>query len=825
MTIKNTTKKSAALALLMTAAPCFAAGLSVSPNETLEKPGLSVIVHQNAFHPVFRDEKNGGLQIVQHDVRIATDGEVRLNPTPEQWDPVPALVKREHTAKAISVTSGYADVGLSYHITVSPEGEGFRIVVDLDKPLPANLVGKAGFNFDFVPPSYFGKTFLMGAAPGLFPRSPTGPMKKDGSGDPEPMAQGASKLVLSPEDPMTRVSIVSDTAPLALYDARNRAQNGWFVVRALIPAGTSKNAIVWHVTPNVVKGWMRTPVVSFNQAGYTPKRSKVAIIEMDPRFKAPADAEVVKLDASGAAKPVFRGKIAPWGLWTRYKYARFDFSKLTEPGIYAIRFAGRTTNPFRIAPDAYDRIWQTSLDTYLAEQMDHVEVREQYRTWQGPSHLDDARQAPPNIDHFDGYKMGPNLDSPFKPGEHIPGLNVGGWQDAGDYDIQTLDNAMVVKNLVWGRELYGLDWDETTVDHDARLVEIRKPDGVADAVQQIKHGTLQLLAQYKVFGHAIVGIVEPTLKEYTHLGDAGSQTDRLVFDPALKPNQTTGGFSGKPDDRWAFTSDVPVDDYAMAGALAAASRQLKDSDPALAAEALAAAKVVWANQQNLGDRMNRPERGNWSEGPIEIAAIPATVEMILATKGDPVYTAKLKAMMPQIKQYFAFLGSPLLRALPYMDADYKAELHAAAVAVKANLDQELAKTPFGVPVSLGTWAGAGQVANFGASMYMAHQAFPDVFGTDYTLAALDYILGRHPANNLSLVIGVGAHSKALMYGHNRADYSAVPGAMTPGVLVIKPDFPEQKDDWPFLWFENESTVATTSSYILLANAGLAASKE
>ena len=123
-------------------------------------------------------------------------------------------------------------------------------------------------------------------------------------------------------------------------------------------------------------------------------------------------------------------------------------------------------------------------------------------------------------------RWAPNLDSPFKAGEHIPGLNVGGWQDAGDYDIQTPDNAWVVRDLVWAHELFGLDWDETSVDEAARAVEIRKPDGVQDALQQIRHGTLQLLAQYKVFGHAIVGIIDPMLRQYAHLGDAGSQTDR-----------------------------------------------------------------------------------------------------------------------------------------------------------------------------------------------------------------------------------------------------------------------------------------------------------
>jgi hypothetical protein len=53
-----------------------------------------VIVEQNHFSPIFFDEKNAGIQIVMHGERIATDGEVRLNPTPEQWDPVPIFGER-----------------------------------------------------------------------------------------------------------------------------------------------------------------------------------------------------------------------------------------------------------------------------------------------------------------------------------------------------------------------------------------------------------------------------------------------------------------------------------------------------------------------------------------------------------------------------------------------------------------------------------------------------------------------------------------------------------------------------------------------------------
>jgi hypothetical protein len=828
--IAMTTKTGLALAVLVCAAPCFAAGLTLTPQNNLETQGLTVNVYQMKFHPVFFDEKNAGLQLILHDERIATDGEVRLNPTPEQWDPIPTLVGREKgkVPNQVVVKSGYPAHKMAYKLVVTAEGDGgFRISVDLDKPVPKDLIGKAGFNLDFVPTSYFGKSFLMGEAPGLFPRIPLGPMAKDGSGDPLPLAEGAKTLTLSPEDALTRVTIASDTAPLMLFDARNRAQNGWFVVRALIPAGKTKGALVWHVKPNLVKGWTRTPVVSFNQAGYTPERTKVAVIEMDAKFTPPAEASLIRLEADGSRQSVLTAKIKPWGNWTRYAYATFDFSSVKQPGVYAIAFAGRTTNPFRIAPDAYAKIWQPSLDTYLAEQMDHMAIREQYRVWSGLSHMDDARQAPASYVHFDGYKMGPDLDSPFKPGEHIPGLNVGGWQDAGDYDIETPSNALVVRDLVMAKERFGLDWDETSIDEAAHAVEIRKPDGVNDAQQQIRHGALQLLAQYKVFGHAISGIVDPTLKQYTHLGDSGSQTDGRIYDPKLGPNEISGNNSGKTDDRWAFTPDAPGTDLFAAAGLAAAARALEASDPKLAAECLAAAKAMWANQQDgkAQPRMNRPDRAGWMEGALDLANVSATVELVLATRGDAVYTAKLKTLMPVITQRFEFLGGTAVRALPYMDEAYRSALHAATKEGLPKLEAELAKTPFGVPVWLGTWAGSAQVAMFGATMYDLHKAFPDLIGTQYTLDALDFLLGRHPVHNLSLVTGVGAASKQIMYGHNRADYSFVPGALVPGVLVIQPDFPEQKTEWPFLWFENEATVGSAAAYIVAANAAIAALKE
>jgi endoglucanase len=809
-------------AFLLLVLPCGpapqAADLSLNGLDYLDTQGLSVLVYQNTFHPVFRDQKMGGVEIILHGERIATGGEIRLQPTPEQWDPVPLFAARTHgpLANQLIAASGYPDLNLSYRLEVTAEGEGFRVAVNLDHPLPASLVGKAGFNLEFLPTAYFGKTYSADATAGVFPRHPQGPMARNAGGEAEPLplAHG-QRIVLSPEDPATRVSIAAQDGTLELFDGRTRAQNGWFVVRQLLPADRTGNALVWHVRPHVIPNWVRSPVVSFNQVGYTQQRSKVAVIELDPRGTGATTARVLKLTAEGDYRPVFTAAVKPWGRWLRYQYATFDFSAVREAGIYRIEYAGRSFGPFRIDEDVYRKgVWQPSLDTYLAVQMDHIKVRESYRVWHGVSHMDDARQAPVNHTHFDGYSMGATSDSPFAAGAHVPGLNRGGWYDAGDYDIRTQTHARVITDLVLAREGFGLDWDETSVDEDARLVQIHRPDGVPDVLQQIKHGVLQLLAQYSAFGHAIPGIIEPTLEEYTHLGDAASKTDGRIYDPHLGALATEGDHSGVPDDRWAFTSHTTPLNYAAAASLAAASRVLRGYDNALADQCLATARSVW--QEEHGHPPVIFNSFNTTGGSLDEEETKAAVELLVTTR-DSRYAQRLRELLPVMQKNFANLGWLAARALPFMDEEFKRALKATLVDFKARQDAQLGKNPFGVPISTGTWGGAATVTDFAVHMYYLHQAFPDVIGPEPMLNAFDYVLGRHPASNLSYVSSVGTASKLAAYGNNRADYTFIPGGMVPGIVIIQPDFPELKADWPFLWYESEYVVDAATSFILTAN--------
>ncbi len=159
-----------------------------------------------------------------------------------------------------------------------------------------------------------------------------------------------------------------------------------------------------------------------------------------------------------------------------------------------------------------------------------------------------------------------------------------------------------------------------------------------------------------------------------------------------------------------------------------------------------------------------------------------------------------------------------------MDAQYKTQLEQEVRAYKTRVDGFVSKNPYGVPIMHGAWGGTGAAVGFATQMYFLHQAFPEIIGTDCTLRGIDYVLGMHPASNVSYVSTIGTHSRLVAYGNNRADYTFIPGGIIPGIVIVEPDFPELKDNFPFLWFENEYVGDTVTSYILAANAANAVAK-
>jgi endoglucanase len=793
--------------------------LGLNELDYFEARGFNVLVFNNWYSSLFGDSKISGIEIIHHEVRTATNGDVRLNPTPVQWDAIPELVERKvnRENKSIEVFLTYPFYHFTYMIKAEPRDDGILLSVNLDKEIPPELEGVAGFHLEFLPASYSKKGYLMDGKSHIFPLYPSGPMTIDqkGTAEPKPLAVG-KVLVLAPEDPARHVTIKSvGGGDLLLFDGRNKAQNGWYVVRTLIPPGRSGSVVQWHLTASTIPEWIRQPVIAYSQVGYHPLQEKVAVIELDKNDNPLTEASLLKVMEDGRLEEQYSGPVKRWGGYLRYNYCTFDFTPMKESGLYVIQYNQIVTDPFRIDTAVYQDAWHLTLDVFFPVQMDHMFVTEAYRVWHGAAHLDDALQAPVNHKHFDLYAQGPTTDTPFKPGEHIPGLNVGGWFDAGDFDIRTQSQCHTLIGLVQVWETFRLQRDETTIDQGNRYVEIHLPDGKLDLLQQIEHGTLALLAQHKAVGHAIPGIIVPDLSQYTHLGDALTMTDNLVYNPKLKSHESDGFTSGRFDDRWAFTSKSTPLNYTSAAALAAVSRALRGFNDPLAAECLETVKKVWMEEHS-----HEPDlfsHGNTTGGGLEGEELRAAVELLICT-GEDKYADRINELLPAIEKSFNWNAALAVRAIPYMDKEYAQKIKELAEQYTQGLNRFEQENPFGVPITRGGWAGSGWAIYYAITNYLLHRAFPDIIDPEYVFKGLNYIYGCHPASNISFVSGVGTNSKMVAYGNNRADFSFIAGGIVPGVLILKPDFPENKEDWPFLWGENEYVISMGASYIFLVNA-------
>jgi hypothetical protein len=277
------------------------------------------------------------------------------------------------------------------------------------------------------------------------------------------------------------------------------------------------------------------PNIGFSQVGYLPSQPKVSVIELDKKDTPPATASIYKIDEHGRAAEVFSGPIQSWGDYYKYHYVKFDFSFVNTPGIYYIQYGDQKTNNFIIDETVYDKITDATSDIWIPIHMNHMFVREGYRVWHGEPFKEGYRQAPPDTDHFDLHGQGPTTDTEYEGLELIPGLNTGGFFDAGDFDIETGSNIGVVQNFVQTWEYFKPQRDQTFVSQEQRYVDLHRPDGTPDILQFIEHGAMNLVAQAEIIGHMAQTLSNSVLYNYHHLGDAASITDGLPYNPEPRP--------------------------------------------------------------------------------------------------------------------------------------------------------------------------------------------------------------------------------------------------------------------------------------------------
>lgn len=808
-------------------------GFKLNPQKGyFQNHGVNVM----AFDDFYPEGHQSGVSILMHAARVATNGDVRFEQTPGQWQPVPKQISRKLDEKNNAIVTRlafpdrsrhltgfnpmlYPDLELTYTVTVHGEEAAVRVTVDLDAPIPAEYAGKLCFNMELFPADLFGKLWLMDDQQGYFPRQPNGPVAEmpsnyektastlgeDGlkasreklSGDhtvynpliaddliAAPYAQG-KRFTVRPDDPLHRFTIESRGTELKLYDGRMNHNNGWFVVSCDLPLHTAEKAVEWIITPAVDEMWLYKPVVQVSQVGYLPEMPKRAIVELDERDESMLPALLERLTEIGWV-PVKTITGKEWGRFLRYRYLVFDFSD-TDEGMYRLTYDSSSSAPFRIAKDVFDRgVWQPVLEYFLPVQMCHMRVMEKYRVWHDLCHNDDARMAPVSYNHVDGYWQGADTLTHYQPGDCVPGLNVGGWHDAGDYDLRVESQAGEVYILTNAYEAFNVYYDATAIDQQNKLVEIHQPDGKNDILQQVEHGLLSVVGAYKSLGRLYRGIIANDLRQYVLLGDPAAMTDNV---------------SGNADDRWVFTEDNPPRELNTAGHLAAGARAMKGFNETLAADAVKAARELYD--------ITRVE-----DNAARIARIGAAAELLLTT-GEETYRQHLISETSFIAENIQKLGWIVAKALNAVaDKAFEEKLRPAFVKLQKSYEELSAETPYGIPYRPHIWGAGWDIQRLGAEYYYLHRAMPEIFKPDLIYNALHFVLGCHPGvNSMSFASGVGADSATAAYGINRADFSYTPGGVISGTALIRPDFPELLK-WPFLWQQTEYVLGGGSSHYM-----------
>lgn len=790
-----------------------------------------------AFDDFYPEGHQGGISFIMNGKRVATNGDIRFDETPGQWQPVPKKLDRKVEGQKIitrlcypDITRHetgfnpmvYPDVQLYYTVTLEPSGKGFMVTVDLDQPIPSELVGKAGFNMEFFPGELFGKPWIMDQQSGIYPQQPNSPVIEqksyldlsrgnyhDGKAPhadiehlngegyspfladrivAEPYAVGRS-FTSRPDDPHSRITIKSLTSDLKLYDGRMNHNNGWFVLRSEIPAGATKGAVIWYIEPSVVEGWRYSPVVQTSQVGYMPQQPKVAVIETDKRSEPLATASLVKYGPEGE-QVVKEINVAQWpGEFLRYNYLKADFSDVTEEGLYSVRYGESSSSVFRISSDVYERgVWQPVIEYFLPVQMCHMRVSEKYRVWHDACHMDDARLAPAG-NHIDGYVQHQDDMTEYDALDVVENLNVGGWHDAGDFDLRIESQSGECYILSKAYEVFKPEIDVTSIDQEEHLVEIHQPDGKNDILQQIEHGALSVVNGYLSLGRLYRGIICNNLRQYVLLGDAAAMTDGII---------------GNEDDRWVFTEYNPGREISTAANLAATSRALRGFNDTLSVHCVNIASEIFAQttltpEQDLGVIHAAAELYQTTGDRLYFDFILDNWDLCVSKAGSCAwYLVPIEKEMAAHKKY-GKQSKAFRKAL----MDYRTQLDALS-----------AETPYGVPYRPGIWGAGWDIQSFGYRHYFLAKNYPDIFVPDQVYNALNFILGCHPGlNTQSFASGVGAQSATVGYGLNRADWSYIPGGVVSGTALIRPDFPELLV-FPFLWQQVEYVLGGGSSHYM-----------
>ncbi|MCK7532420.1 MAG: hypothetical protein MZV63_16005 [Marinilabiliales bacterium] len=474
-----------------------------------------------------------GIELIHHGVRTATGGAVRLKPDARAVGPDPEARRSGRSTRqtgTIEVTLRYEDFDFDSRAGRDARRQGgsaSRVV--LDKPVPERLAGPRGPE-PRVPAVALtsSSTYLADGRPGIFPRYPSGPTQAQAGGTQirqfeghstfddrgrERVRRGPSRsrpgktLVLAPEDPERRVTIRARRATCSCSTAAtSRRTAGSSCARCSTRRPTGK-VVEWSVRRSTIAELdARARWSASRRPGYHPVAEEGGGHRARRERHAAAPRRRCSRSRPTASRSSGCRRRSSPGASTCATATRRPTSRAVDkPGLYFIQYGEqKTPASSRSRRRRVRTTWQPTLGR-LVPRADGPHVRQRGLPGLARRRAP-GRRAPGagrTIQHFDGYRMGPTTETPLRSRASASPAST----SAAGSTPATSTSARSPRPrrcMQPGRHLGARSGRRAR--RDARrpgrrgYVDLHRPDGKPDLLQQIEHGALRLVAQHRAFG-------------------------------------------------------------------------------------------------------------------------------------------------------------------------------------------------------------------------------------------------------------------------------------------------------------------------------------
>lgn len=704
---------------------------------------------------------------------------------------------------------------VTFRQTATIEGDRIKVVIQRTGPWPATTWGSVHIALPIA--GRAGKTYRADGENHVFPER-YDPAAK--------FPSGIRKLELAPGDPAQNV-IFECARGISLEDHR-KFNSPNYIVSVPLPREGNGGSVEFFVTlPDAAGPADEAPAaLRWSHIGYPLKGEKVVILEWPRNGKRPGDEARVE-DRSG--RTVMTGRFGPTQTvgWMQNLFAEYTFTDLAVPGDYRVVWSGGKTEFFPVRANVFaDRLWQPTLDTFIPFLMCHARVDlGKGVTGHGLCHNDDGERVPPHFRGPDGFVSYECEGTPFRPGEHIP-LSLGGWHDAGDFDLNVPAQSFTTWMLALTWEEFKPARDVNSLDAGKRTFTAGVADGVPDILQQVEWGALWLLSVQQADGRVWNGVCEkPGRREG-------------------KPLETiTDGVPGNADDRQVYVDYHADQQLDHVIAMAAASRVLKSVRPELAQRCLASAKAGFAYFQTHPE-VYRPGSYTASApakaGERDASVIAAAVELYLTTRDGACLDVirPLAKSLPELR-----LDWPSPRQTGVEGFRYAPPFLARLVPVLTDQDGDLRKTALDTcaraaalqaagmslrpwPLNewhFGRWGNSSTALARACDTYWLTRVAGGKLPPGKPLRNMLWIFGLHPVCDTVLVSGLGYPETKYLYNcHLQAlnGYApaTVPGAVIPGMGGFWYSGVVTYIDEYGYYSQNEACIYTQAQYLFAVNA-------